>query len=497
MVSPGARLFCRIDQGSGLKREQQRLQVLTDLGLLEAESIPIFEEVTQTVAHFLDVPICVLGIMERDRQWLKSAVGLSRIGLMNELAASRQLPRQESFCTHVVDSQQVLALPDTTTHPAFANSFLVQRYGIRAYVGVPLLTSDGYCIGTLAVMNLETREFSKRDIEFLEITARWGMSEFERSRLLKHQPVLDMPEHSATLPEAPTAALGTINTHVISSVKAELITQMTQELRTPLTSILGMASVLNRQIYGPLTDKQKEYMDIVHNSGQYLLTLVNEILELGTLDDQSQYLDLSPVDIEMLCQHSLSTLKQVASRREQDLRLTIEPGSRISLLDKDKVRQMLYHLVFSVIQLSNTGSTIRIHVSRKRTQISIIIWTSHPWLGDGLPQTEFHSDELSSPVPSWLAGDAESRDRPWQDGTGFERLAISEVSNQSGASPIAKESEKDSRLNKSRHSLGLVLSQRLAEAHGGSITLQGSPESSYRYVINLPQFREMDRDSSS
>jgi signal transduction histidine kinase len=490
MVSPGTRLFCRLERESGLEREQQRLQVLANLGLLEAESIPIFDEATQTAARFLNVPICVLSIMERDRQLFKSAVGLSRIGLMNELASSRQLPRQESFCTHVVDSQQVLVLPDTTTHPAFVNSLLVHHYGIRAYVGVPLLTSDGYCIGTLALMSLNPHEFSDWEVQFLEITARWSMSEFERSRLIRRQHTSsEKPENPSTLMASTPSELGTIDTGVISSVKAELITQMTQELRTPLTSILGMASVLTRQIYGPLTDKQKEYMDIVHNSGQYLLTLVNEILDLGTLDDQSQYLDLSPVDVEMLCQQSLSTLKEVASRREQDLRLTIEPGNRISLLDKDKVRQMLYHLVFSVIQSSTAGSTIRIHVSRKRAQISITIWTSHPWLGEGLSQPDFYSTDLLSPVASWLMGDCGS------DESAPERFTSAEAAYLERTAPTPRESEKEPKISKSRHSLGLLLSQRLAEAHGGTIAIQGSLESGYRYVINLPQFREPNSSS--
>ena len=491
MVSPESRLFCRLDHGSGLEREQKRLQVLAELGLLEADSVPIFEEATQTAAHFLDAPICVLGLMDRDRQIFKSAIGLSRIGLMNELAASRQLPRHEAFCSHVVDSQQVLVIPNTTAHPAFLNSLLVQRYGIRAYVGVPLLTSDGYCIGTLAIMELAPRQFSTKEVEFLELTARWSMSEFERNRLLKTQQFVEMSGYPPTPANPPPLPSGAIDTSAISSVKAELITQMTQELRTPLTSILGMASVLNRQIYGPLTDKQKEYMDIVHNSGQYLLTLVNEILELGTLDDQNQYLDLSPVDVEMLCQQSLNTLKQVAERREQELRLTVEPGNRISLLDKDKVRQLLYHLVFSVIQASNGGSTIRVHISRKQTYLNLTIWTSHPWLGDGLPQAEIHSCDLFKHESGWTGGNGSS-DRHWQSEASPDASNGAGVGLKIGSTPTTKESEDRSKSSKNRRSLGLMLSQRLAEAHGGSITIQGSAESGYRYVINLPQFREME-----
>lgn len=490
MTNPENRLSCRLDSTPGSEREQQRLAILTELGLLEAESVPIFEEATQTAAHSLNAPICVLGLIDRDRQWFKSTVGLSRIGLMNSLASSRQLPREEAFCTHVVDSHQILVIHDTLTHPAFANSLLAQQYGIRAYLGVPLLTSTGYCLGTLAVMELAPRHFTTKEIEFLELIARWSVSEFERNHLLK-QMQLARPAIGAE-PQQPIASAipkpSAVTNPLANSVKVNLIAQMTQELCTPLTSILGMASVLNREIYGPLTDKQKEYMDIVHHSGQYLLSLVNEILELGALDDSNQGLSLTPVDIEMLCQQVVNTLKQVAQRRDQQLRLTVEPGHRIWLLDKDKVRQMLYHLIFGIIQSASTESILRIHVSRKLNQLVIKIWTSHPWLGEGLPQTELHPNELISlegEEPKLVKGDR------LQPDDGLEEILDSANHKVVGDRANDLKSAFDpSHRTSSRHSLGLMLTRQLAELHGGQIVLQGSAEAGYRYVITLPHMTE-------
>ncbi|MBE9177600.1 GAF domain-containing sensor histidine kinase [Oculatella sp. LEGE 06141] len=485
MLGPDSRLFCRVDNTPDSEKEQQRLLTLTTLALLEAESVPVFEEATQTAAHFLDAPICVLGLVDRDRQWFKAAVGLSRIGLMNDLASSRQLPRHESFCTHVVDSHQVLAIDDAVVHPAFADSLLVQRYGIRAYLGVPLIASNGHCIGTLAIMELKPRHFSDRDIEFLELTARWSMSEFERNHLIKQQ--LSPQLHHYNPASTPTV-YGTesnSNALVVNSTKVDLISQMTQELRTPLTSILGMASVLSREIYGPLTDKQKEYMDIVCNSGQYLLSLVNEILELGLLDDSNRHLNLSPVDVEMLCQQALSAVGQAAQRREQQIRLTVEPGPRIWLLDKDKVRQLLYHLVFSVIQSASTDSIIRVHVSRRRQQLNITLWPSHPWLGDGLPQTALCSSHLLTSMPPSHADTAEVGHRWFDESDSDASEAVSGLS-QAVAAEVAEASLEEN-SESSRQCLGLMLSRQLAEMHSGRITIQGSIESGYRYVITLPQ----------
>ncbi len=480
MLSPDMKLSCRLDHEPTSEWEQQRLRILEKMGLLELESVPVFEEATQTAAHFLDAPICILGVLDSDRHLFKSAVGLSRIGLMNSMATSRQLPRSESFCTYVVDSQQVLAISDTAANPVFANSLLTQRYGICSYLGVPLMTSKGDCVGTLAVMGLSPRDFTNKEIQLLQLTARWSMSEFERDRLLKSQEEAHLPVVLSSLKVSPKDLA--VPSSVQTSAKTSLISQMTQELCTPLTSILGMASVLSQGIYGSLSSKQKEYIEIIHNSGQHLLSLVNEITELGALDDSTRSLTLTSVDIEMLCQQAIAALKQAAQRREQQIQLTTEPGNRVWLLDKDRVRQMLYHLVFSVIQSSSADSVIRIHVSRRQASLNLTIWTSHPWLGDGLPQAELVALHSSSHSSSSVRSHKTFLGRSAVDESAF-------FNGQSTQESTVQELTNLLRVDGSRQSLGLSLSHQLAEVHGGSISIRGSAEDGYRYVIKLPQMQ--------
>lgn len=473
------RLFCRLDGLSTAAREQRRMGAMTRLGLLEADSVSVFDEATQMVVRSLEVPIATLSLAEPDTLRIKSAVGLSRLGLMNELAATRQLPRQDSFCTHVVDSQQGLIIDDTLTHPAFADSALAHLYSIRAYLGVPLITSDNICLGAIAVMDTTPRSFTVRDREFLQLVARWCISEFERLQSAK--------EPNETLPTAPISPQPAVTPEPISladQLKVELLSQLAQELRTPLTSVMGMASVLTREIYGPLTGKQKEYLGIIHHSGQYLLSLVNEILELSEIKDSGQALNLLSVDVEMLCQQAIGTLEQAAQRREQQIRLTIEPGRRIWLLDKDKVRQMLYHLIFSVIQSSTASSVIRLHVSRKEQNLNFLIWVSHPWLGEGLPYSEL----LTQPVLATAGGNGVEAQVDHH--SRINGLATSEV-----VDNLAANQASTPRATNIPHrkNLGLLLSQQLAELHGGQIAMQGTPESGYRYVISLPQDPELSQ----
>lgn len=503
MIAPENKSIGCLDDLAEAAREEQRLLALAESGLLEAQKVPVFEQATLAAADFLETPICIAGLLDKDRHWLKATVGLSELGHMTQLPSPCQMKRSQSFCARVVESGQVLAVRDTAAHPAFAHLSLVREYGVRAYLGVPLLTEEGHCLGALAVMDLAPRTFTRKQIQFLELTARWMISEFELQRLKSSLPLrrlaTQLLEHSHP-PTPPVTASPLLN-----PVKAELLTYLTQDLRTPLTSVMGMTSVLSRGIYGPLTNKQKEYLGIINDSGRYLLSQVEAILALETLSDSSPAVGQTAADIEMLCQQVINALEQDASRREQEIRLSVEPGNRIWVLDKIKVQQMLYHLVFSVIQAATPGSIVRIHACRKLTGLNIAVWVSHPWLGEGIPLADLASCPLSVPsrpnpdaappessellAPGELSasvagGDsvlvpqkAESGYAPAQSGLGV--LVEPETFAPAKGQFLA--------ALRSRESLGLLLSCLLAEIQGGDITIQGSSESGYRYTVSLPQ----------
>lgn len=514
---------------------EQHLKVFSDLGSLETQTIPIFDAATQTAADFLEVPICVLGFLNQSSFQFRSAVGLSRLGLRSKIAQERQLPRQEAFVAHVVENHKILAIDDTLNFdPVFVNSVLVQQYGIRAYLGAPLVNLSGQCLGAIAVMDLKPRNFTLRDMKFLELMACWSMSELERHQLLKginpDNTYLAAPAEQVnagsmvptnTYVSSPPAATLTNTddriTHTIpteqenseylstNQVKLELLSQLTQELRTPLTSVLGMASVVSREIYGPLTTKQKEYLEIIENSGRHLLTLVNEISELGTLDNNFAALNLTSVEIEMLCQQVISALSETARRREQQIDLSLEPGrSRIWILDKDKIKQLLYQLVFYITQVAATGSIIHIHVSHKSDGLHFAIWASHPWLEQGLTQAE---PTICQILP-FCAEQVAAVDSIQVQSLNGDRLSVltTQVLN-AGCTTNLTEAEavqsnsivqKHNPLEEIYHSsnsLRLLLSCDLAKLHGGKINLQGSPESGYRYVVVLPELTASTKET--
>ncbi|WP_013324767.1 GAF domain-containing sensor histidine kinase [Gloeothece verrucosa] len=501
MSNPINRLFCRLDGLTPAIREQQRVSILKNLSLLEAETIPVFEEATQAVARYLEVPICILGLMVYEQVWLKSAAGLSHLGLMNQLASSRKIPRLEAFCTYVVDSHQPLVIYETYSDQVFARSTLAQHYGIRSYLGSPLITADGWCIGTLAVMDLVPREFTQKDLEFLMLSARWCLREYERDHLLKNQPaqtnewvIVDQtPERktpTSVFEQDNNIPIKTTITNSINTIKLKLLKQLTQELRAPLTSVIGMGSVLLGGVFGSLTSKQKEYLDIIYNSGQQLNSLVDEILRLGGTEDLSTQLSLNPVNVEMLCQQILNDLGKVAVARRQELRLSVEPGQRIWLLDKEKAQQAIYYLMLSVLTSSNAGGEVRIHISRKTKTLNLAVWVSHPWLADGIPQINLFAEPLKNGLV------VESDGLEFKTQLGYYDPEVGNHVLSASCLERALNNVKDRNLLDKNHSpqqlLGLLLACHFAESHGGKIMIQGSSESGYRYVLTLPKVAAQD-----
>ena len=475
---------CPLEGLTPEERDRQRIETIAALNLLGTEAVPIFDEATQTVSRLLAMPISILSVIDAKTQRFKSAVGLSSLGLMNKLAAARRLPLKESFCTHVLDSRKTLSLEDATAHPAFSNSLLVQRYGIKSYLGVPLIASEGCCIGTLSVMDLMPHTFTQQEVAFLELTARWAISEFESQRTLSTLEAGNHPLQKSMTGIDDGVASTNLLLSKINQIRFDLIVQLTQDLRNPLTSITGMANMLSREIYGPLSKKQKEYANIVLSSSQQLLTMVDEIVEVGDLKEDSYQLELAQVDIEMVGQQALAALENLKNQQDLEVKLTVEPGSRIWILDKRVVKQMIYHLVFSIIKMSTAGSTIRIHISRKEDSLNFSLWVSNPWLGEDLPQGVINwgetlsSDRFSQPLEQSLSA---STSRLKEDAI---PNAIPWTSNESGEVLAAIATAQ--KVDASRQELGLLLSRHLTEMHRGQAFVQGSAANGHRYIINLP-----------
>ena len=138
--------------------EEERLAALQALNLLDTDAEPAFDRITAKLARLLEVPIVLISLIDRDRQFFKSHTGLPA-----ELAKARQTARNVSVCGHVVAKNQVMVIEDLARDRRFANNPLLKEHGIRFYAGVPLLSPNGKTIGSLCLMDMKPRQLTDRE----------------------------------------------------------------------------------------------------------------------------------------------------------------------------------------------------------------------------------------------------------------------------------------------------------------------------------------------
>src|ERR1700758_2941509 len=127
--------------------EVARLQALLDCRILDTPREEIFDQITNLAAYFCGTPISLIGFIDAPRQWFKSAAGWD----------ASEIPRDQSFCSQTVRERSLLLIEDTTKDKRFVTNPLVAHGGIRFYAGAPVLTQEGYALGTLSVMDTVPR----------------------------------------------------------------------------------------------------------------------------------------------------------------------------------------------------------------------------------------------------------------------------------------------------------------------------------------------------
>lgn len=157
--------------------EKLRLDALRRYDILDTEAEQAYDDITRIAAHVAGTPISLVSLVDTDRQWFKSKVGLT----------AAQTPREYAFCAHAILSPGTpLIVPDATRDPRFADNPLVTGApDIRFYMGAPLVTVDKQPIGTLCVIDRVAREPSPAQIEALNALARQVISQLELRRLTR------------------------------------------------------------------------------------------------------------------------------------------------------------------------------------------------------------------------------------------------------------------------------------------------------------------------
>src|SRR5258705_6410009 len=158
--------------------EEERLAELNGLNLLDTPTEADFDQVTARLTKLFKVPIALLTLIDKDRQWFKSQAGLPA-----DLAETRSTSRDVSLCGHVIAQDEALIVRDLARDPRFANNPFVKERGLRFYAGVPLRGPNGFPIGTLTILDTKPREVARQEQDLLEMIAGDVMEQIKRRRV--------------------------------------------------------------------------------------------------------------------------------------------------------------------------------------------------------------------------------------------------------------------------------------------------------------------------
>jgi PAS domain S-box-containing protein len=228
-----------------------------------------------------------------------------------------------------------------------------------------------------------------------------------------------------------------------SRAKSEFLATMSHELRTPLNAIMGLSQLLQQEIVGVLNHKQKDYVNCIYSSGEHLLALINDILDLSKVEAGKEELFLSPIQVEELCDYVTSTVRDRAFAKGLQLKLKIDEKVNTCIADDRRVKQMLLNLLTNAIKFTVSGG---VSLEVKKVPGGITFTVSDTGIGIDLSQSKF----LFEP---------------------FKQL--------------------DSRLNRQYEGtgLGLALTRKLARLHGGDVTIESTLGEGSRFTLFLPDDR--------
>jgi len=226
-------------------------------------------------------------------------------------------------------------------------------------------------------------------------------------------------------------------------LKNEFLASVSHELRTPLTAILGLTQSLQENAYGPLNGLQQNVLHNIDQSGHHLLALITDILDVAKIEAGRFSLDLGPAAMDAVCQSSLLLTKQKADQKQ--LTVTVEFDAAVKLIEADerRLKQILVNLLDNAIKFTPQKGAIGLTVSGDAAEqvVRLSVWDT----GIGIARQDFV--RLFKP---------------------FVQLDSSLAREYAGSG------------------LGLVLVYRMAEMHGGGVTVESEVGQGSRFTVSLP-----------
>ncbi len=299
---------------------------------------------------------------------------------------------------------------------------LYAQLGYRSLLAVPLLF-ENRIVGGLIVSRKEAGSFSAEVVNLLQTFATQSVLAIQNARLFR-----EIEDKSQQLEAA-------------SRHKSEFLANMSHELRTPLNAIIGFSEVLLERMFGEVNEKQTEYLQDILSSGQHLLSLINDILDLSKIEAGRLELELTKFHLPVAVENALTLVRELATRLGIALDLAVDDHLGDFVGDERKIRQILLNLLSNAVKFTPEGG--RVSVKAVPTDGSVEISVSDTGIGIAPEDQHAIFEEFRQ------VGSDDARKR---EGTG----------------------------------LGLILAKKFVELHGGRIWVESQVGKGSTFTFTLP-----------
>jgi signal transduction histidine kinase len=341
-----------------------------------------------------------------------------------EVLRATPLVYGEGAVGRAAEAREPVQIPDILDSTFYTSRIrdAVLGAGYLALLAVPLVSEDEV-VGALVINRRAPGEFPPRVVDVLRTFATQSALAIQNARLFR-----EIEEKSRQLEAA--------NRH-----KDEFLASMSHELRTPLNAVIGFSEVLLERMFGDVNDKQEEYLQDILASGRHLLSLINDILDLAKIEAGRMELDLEEFDVAQAVDNAVVLVRERATRK--GLTLDTELDRRLGSVrgDQRKVKQVLLNLLSNAIKFTPEGGRIEVRAQRLDGQVEMSVTDT----GIGIA--------------------AEDLDTVFEE---FRQVGTDYAKKHEGTG------------------LGLTLSRKFVELHGGRIWVKSQPGEGSTFTFTLP-----------